>query len=202
MIIGLVGGICSGKSTVATIFSLQGAIIIDADKLGHEVYIPGTEAFGRIIDCFGQQILGIDGFINRAELGKIVFSNPLDMKKLTDIVWPEIRKLIIIEIDAIRNEHGQFKLVVIEAAVMLEAGWQDLVDRLVVVSVEREVAIQRLMSRNNLERTEAEKRVNSQMSNTERESFAHFIIKNESSLDELESRVHDIWNEIITSSVL
>ncbi|MFM7119559.1 MAG: dephospho-CoA kinase, partial [Gammaproteobacteria bacterium] len=120
MIIGLTGGIASGKSTASRFFAEQGAYVIDSDKLGHRAYEPGTGAFDAVARSFGPEVVGADGRIDRKVLGGKVFGKPEALKQLTDIVWPEIRRLTQIEIEsALRADPD--RIVVLEAAVMLEA---------------------------------------------------------------------------------
>ncbi|HEY8490008.1 MAG TPA: dephospho-CoA kinase, partial [Dehalococcoidia bacterium] len=124
--IGLTGGIASGKSTISRMLADRGAVIIDADRLGHEAYRPGTPAYRRVVEAFGPEIVGPNGEIDRAKLGARVFGNPEQMKRLTDIVWPAIRELARERIEAERRRGT--RVVVLEAAVLVEAGWFDLVD--------------------------------------------------------------------------
>ena len=131
----LTGGLASGKSTAARYLSEQGASIIDADILGHHAYDKGTIAHQEVIKTFGEDLITKDGSIDRRLLGKKVFSDPLKLKKLTNIVWPEIRRLAQKKLNAFEDN----EIVVLEAAVLIEAGWQDMGDEIWVVVVEREV---------------------------------------------------------------
>ena len=119
-VIGLTGGIASGKSTAASFLRERGAHVIDADRLGHRAYEPDTEAFRAVVDAFGEDIVAADGQVDRRALGGKVFGKPQVLKQLTDIVWPEIRRLAEIEIEATLEEDPA-RLVVLEAAVLLEA---------------------------------------------------------------------------------
>ena len=133
--IGLTGGIASGKSTAARYLGELGAQVIDADRLGHRAYEPDTAAFRQVVDVFGDAVVAADGTINRRALGSKVFGQPSQLKKLTDIVWPEIRRLADLEIEAERARRPD-GVVVLEAAVMIEAGWQRSLDEVWVVAVE------------------------------------------------------------------
>lgn len=173
-VIGLTGGIATGKSTCTQIvtdyISSQGlsCTSIDADKIGHLAYIKGSAAYDSIISTFGAAVVNDDDMeINRRALGGIVFSDPAEMKKLTDICWPVIRSHIQ-ETIASSSE----SVVVLEAAILLEARWQDLVDILIIPVVAISTAKARLMSRNSLSEEEAMKRINGQMGNEERASLA------------------------------
>lgn len=193
-VIGLTGGIASGKSTVTSFFRERGIPVIDADILGHRTYDPGTETYQKVVETFGQDVVAADGTIDRKVLGSKVFGKPEELKKLTDIVWPGIRRLAseqLAEFEAAGNE-----LVVLEAAVLLEAGWEDLVDEIWVVVVDPEIAIQRLASRNGLDPDAARARIASQLTNEERNARADVVIENNGTLDELNTRVRQAWDSL------
>mmetsp|Transcript_22288 Transcript_22288/g.37285 ORF Transcript_22288/g.37285 Transcript_22288/m.37285 type:complete len:204 (-) Transcript_22288:133-744(-) len=194
LVIGVTGGICSGKSTVVSTTESIGAKIIDADKLGHQTYVPGTICYENLVKEFGSSIVSENGEINRRALGSLVFSDPSKMLALNSIVWPEIRVLIENRLQELEGEGAE--VVVLEAAVMIEAGWQDLVTTLWVVGVDREVARDRLMKRNSLSEVEALKRIDSQISNEERCGKANLVIENNDSggsLDEFQERVRELY---------
>lgn len=137
-IIGLTGGICSGKTTITDILLSYPLHIINADKLGHLTYLPSTECYNKLIEFFGQSIILNDGLINRKELGLIVFNDHIKMKQLNDLVWPKLKELIINEINILKENNIDNKmLIVIEAAIFIEAGWHDIVNKIWVVETER-----------------------------------------------------------------
>lgn len=177
-VIGITGGICSGKSTVTKILSSLGLQILDADKLGHKAYEPGSDCQRQLIEHFGECIVGKDGQVNRQILGSIVFSDTVKMKELQGIVWPEIRKLIAHNLGEF--ERDGVPVVILEAAVMIEAGWQDMVSTLWVINADRDIAMQRLMNRNGLSEEEARKRIESQLTNEQRGAYADSIFENSS----------------------
>ncbi len=189
--IGLTGGIASGKSTVVQQLEALGAATIDADVLGHQTYEPGTETFRQVVETFGEDLVAGDGTIDRSKLGPKVFGHPDGMKRLTDIVWPGIRALA--EAELARLDAEGTAVAVLEAAVMIEAGWQDLVDEVWVVAVSRDTARARLMARNNFSAEEADKRISSQITNDERLQHADVVISNDCSLEEARSRVERAW---------
>lgn len=176
LVIGLTGGICAGKSTVARVLQDLGATVLDADKLGHKAYEPSTPCFKKLVAHFGSRIVNENGEVNRKVLGSIVFSEPKEMACLQSIVWPEIGEMLLAALQKFESEG--ITVVVLEAAVMIEAAWQNLVSCLWVVNVDKAVALQRLMVRNNLTEEEASKRVNSQLSNEERNIHADLVIDN------------------------
>ena len=193
-VIGLTGGIASGKSTVTRFFKDRDVPVIDADILGHRTYDPGTDTFAAVVAAFGDDLVAADGTIDRRVLGGKVFGKPEELKRLTDIVWPGIRKLAseaLSEFEAAGNA-----LVVLEAAVMFEAGWEDLVDEIWVVVVEPDRAVQRLATRNGLDEAAARARIDSQLSNDERISRSDVVISNNGTLEELETAIQRAWDAL------
>ncbi|MDA0271675.1 MAG: dephospho-CoA kinase [Proteobacteria bacterium] len=177
----LTGGLASGKSTAVKHLADKGAAVIDADILGHQAYNPGTAAFEAVIKAFGEEVRGNDGQIDRKVLGGKVFGKPDELRKLTDIVWPEIRRLAELEIDAITANNPD-AIVVLEAAVLFEAGWEDMGEEIWVLTVDRETAIERSMARDNAPRDAVERRLDSQLSNEVRTSRADVVITNDSNV--------------------
>lgn len=193
-VIGLTGGIASGKSTVTQFFKDRDVPVIDADILGHRTYDPGTDTFNAVVATFGDDLVAADGTIDRRVLGGKVFGKPDELKRLTDIVWPGIRKLAgeaLSEFEAAGND-----LVVLEAAVLFEAGWEDLTTEVWVVVVEPGLAVQRLATRNGLDEAAARARIDSQLSNAERTARADVVVENNGTLDELKSAIQAAWNEL------
>src|SRR5262249_24088438 len=125
-VIGLTGGIAAGKSTISQALSDHGAVIIDADKVGHEAYQPGADAYTALVAHFGDQIVAPDGQIDRRKLGGIVFSDTEQRLALQAIVWPRMKEMMRGRIDGLRAAGTD--VVVIEAAVLIEAAWTDIVD--------------------------------------------------------------------------
>ena len=197
MIIGLTGGIASGKSTVAETLGQLGAHVIDADKLGHNAYVSGSEAFDLVVSTFGKDTVGMDGEIDRKVLGSKVFGKPESLKKLTDIVWPAIKKMATQEIQTVRTQRPD-QVIVLEAAVLFEAGWEDIVDEVWSTIVDREVAIERASNRDGTEPSQVEARIDAQISNEERTEKANRLIDNSSSEVELREKVEQIWNALST----
>ena len=113
MIIGLTGGIASGKSTAAKYLGEKGAAVIDADKLGHRAYEPDTDAFDKVVSSFGQEVVGADGQIDRKVLGSKVFGNPEALDRLTGIIWPEIGRLVLTQFEVARGEQPDAPIVLL-----------------------------------------------------------------------------------------
>ena len=197
LIIGITGGVASGKSTVIKTLQDNGVITIDADKLGHKAYERGNACYHRLVECFGTSVVGEDGEINRRRLGEIVFSEKSKMAQLNGIVWPVIRQLIIDELNSIRSRldiSSPPPIVAVEAAIMIEAGWQDLVSVLWVVRVEREIAKAFLMARNCITEEDSYKRIDSQISNDDRCKYATYVISNNGTREHLEIETRRILN--------
>ena len=194
IVIGLTGGIASGKSTASEQLKQSGAVVIDADRLGHRVYEPDSPGFEKVVNAFGHDIVAEDGSINRQVLGGKVFGDPVQMQRLNELVWPELRKLAKAEIAECRRRGAE--IVVLEAAVLIEADWLDLVDEVWVVSVKPEIARQRLITRNGLSAEQAQARIDSQISNREREQYADVKIANVGSLEQFKKRVGNQWKKL------
>ena len=195
MVIGLTGGIASGKSTAARYLSSLGAHVIDADALGHRAYEPGTDAFQAVVEAFGEDVRGDDGQLDRRVLGGKVFGNPDALKRLTDIVWPEIRRLADREIATVREKNAA-AIVVLEAAVLLEAGWQDSVDETWVVAVDPDVAVRRAMRRDGLDESAVRARMNAQLSNAERAVFADVVVDNSGTETQMQADLDHEWARV------
>lgn len=195
-VIGLTGGIASGKSTAAEYLRGLGATLIDADRVGHRSYEPGTSGFEKVVNAFGHEIVGKDGVIDRRILGGKVFGAPGEMERLNFILWPEIRTLISEELrELTRRDRDQ--IVILEAAVLIEAGWTDLCDEVWVVTTTPQIALARIMSRNNLSEEAATARIQAQAGSRERAlQVADVKIDNSGTLEQLEQRLDRAWKTL------
>jgi len=193
-VIGLTGGIASGKSTVSAILVENGAALLDADLLGHRTYQPGGPAYAVVVERFGRDILSDDRTIDRRALGAKVFGDADALKRLTDVVWPAIKSLATDELRTL--ERAGVEVVVLEAAVLIEAEWQDLADEVWVVTVPRRVAKQRLMERNGLSAVAADQRIDSQLTDAERRKYADRLIDNSGSVDDARAQVEKEWEAL------
>ena len=191
--IGLTGGIAAGKSVVSQMLAELGARVVDVDKVAHETYRKGAPGHERLRAAFGDQVIGPDGEIDRRVLGGLVFGRPDQMKKLTDVVWPLTRARLEEVKAAAAAEPG---VLVFEAAVLIEAGWTDLVDEVWLVEAPVEVARSRLMARNGLSQQQADDRIASQLSSEERRRHAKVVIDNSGDLEALRQRVAAAWSEL------
>lgn len=190
-IIGLTGGIASGKSTVSRILERLGAVVIDADQLAREAVMPGVPAHRAIVDTFGGGVLLPDGTIDRKALGSIIFADSSARKRLEAIMHPAIRALAEQRLAELRRSGAP--VAVYMAALLVEAGATDRVDEVWVVYVDRETQVRRVMARDCLSRSEAEQRLAAQMSMEEKAARGQVVIDNNGTPEELERRVEEIW---------
>jgi dephospho-CoA kinase len=191
-VVGLTGGIGSGKSAAASILAELGATLIDADKVGHEVYEPGKPCWHDLVEAFGREIVAADGTIDRKRLGGRVFADPPALKRLNAMVHPRIAETIAEKIRAMRAA-GHDRPVILEAAVLIEAGWQRLVDEVWVITTSRERAIERVATSRGLSRGEVERRIASQISDAERTRDAACVIPNDGTLADLREALEHCW---------
>jgi dephospho-CoA kinase len=194
VVIGLTGGIASGKSVVSTMLAEHGALVIDADKVGHEAYAKGSGCFEKVVSVFGDDVIGADGEIDRKVLGGKVFGDPAQRKRLEGIVWPWMRETMEARLAKIRADITP--VVVLEAAVLIEADWIPIVDQVWVVIVPPELARARIMERNQLSAEQADARIAAQLTNDERVKHAQVVIENTGTLEDLRSAVDAEWDKL------
>jgi dephospho-CoA kinase len=175
-VIGLTGGIATGKSSVAHFFEEQGVPVIDADQLARDSVLPGSPALERIVKIFGRDILMHDGMLNRKRLSALIFQDPEKRRKLEGILHPEIRKFA--EERITQAAEAGHQRVIYMAPLLIEAGATDRVDSVWVVTVRPEIQLDRLMKRDGIDRTQAERIVDSQMPLSEKEQYGNVIIDN------------------------
>jgi len=188
MIIGLTGGIATGKSTVAGMLRERGAAIVDADRVAREVVEPGQPALQEIVNRFGPGILNEDGTLNRKKLGEIVFADPARRKELEAVTHPAIRERMRKMIEALRAEDPD-RLIVADIPLLFEAGLERQYEYVLLVYVPREIQMRRLMRRDGLTEEEAEKRLAAQMDIEEKKSRADYVIDNSGSPEETARQV-------------
>ena len=205
LVVGLTGGIGTGKSEVSRILRELGAQVVDADQVGHEAYRPHSQIWREVVAAFGEEVLGATGEIDRKRLGAIVFGDPTAMGRLNSIMWPYMREQIREQIDRLRK--GGAETVVVEAALLLEAGWDSLVDEIWVTSSPEEAVVDRLRrghgfgSRNGLSEDEIGSRIRAQISFEERSALADAIVRNTGSKDELREEVESLWGSRVKGKV-
>jgi dephospho-CoA kinase len=196
LVIGLVGGIGSGKSVASAMLAELGAEVINADLVGHDVYEPGKPGYDAIVAAFGAGVVGEDGRIDRKKLGPIVFADGAKLERLNAIVHPLIRAELERRIARARAE-GRVRAVVVEAAILLEAGWRSLVDQVWVVAARREDVVERLAAQRGMAAAETDARRAKQMTDAERRSAADVVIENVGSLDDLRTRLAGLWQAVV-----
>jgi dephospho-CoA kinase len=193
-VIGLTGGIGSGKSTVAAMLAELGAEVIDTDKVGHAVYRPGTEGFRQVVAAFGPDVVAPDGTIDRRALAGRVFADPAALQRLNAIVHPLIGLAVrdwLVQAQA----RPMTTPVVVEAPVLMEAGWR-FFDEVWVVVVEPETAVARVTASRSMTADDVRRRIAAQMSNAERERLADRVIRNDGDLAALRARVEAAWRAV------
>nr|XP_057918239.1 bifunctional coenzyme A synthase [Doryrhamphus excisus] len=191
-IIGLTGGSGSGKSSIAKRLQGLGAVHIDCDRLGHQVYDTDTGAYRKVLEEFGSDVLNEDKSINRRALGRKVFGKQERLKALTDIVWPEIAVLVKNGVSRAREE-GK-KICVVDAAVLLEAGWTDMVHEVWVTIIPEEESVLRITERDGVTPEDAQHRLRSQMSNIELIEHANVVLSTMWEPDVTRNQVLKAWN--------
>ena len=193
--IGLTGGIGSGKSTVSQLLAERDAFVIDADTVGHEIYLPGKEAWKQVTAAFGQEILAADQTIDRKKLGAIVFGSTEARQRLNAIVHPLMFQDIARRIQA-KRAAGFSGPIVVEAAILIEANWIPLVDEVWLVETNTQAVVERVAAQRGLAASDTEARIASQLSNAERRKHAQLVIHNDGSLADLKQRVGQAWERL------
>jgi dephospho-CoA kinase len=194
-IIGLTGGIGTGKSTVAKFLAELGAEVVDLDTVGHQVLAAGSRGFQQTVAVFGRRILTPDGEIDRSKLGTIVFKDPRALQRLNNITHPIMDEIVNEKIAGCRRQG--VKVLVIEAAALIEAGRRHQVDELWVTVAPQETVLRRLHERSGYSPDEARTRINSQLSDEERVRQADVVIDTDCTLDELKARVAAEWQKLL-----
>ena len=192
LLVGLTGGIASGKSTVSAMLAERGAEVIDADHIARQVVMPGTPAWCKIRDHFGPGVLFQDGSIDRQALADIVFADPAKLTLLNEIPPPAIFARIA---DRLEADHDKDVVVVLDAALLIEAGLADGVDVVVVTHSPREIQLERLAAKG-MGARDAEARIGAQLAPEQRLARADIVIDNTGSLEELARRVDEVWEEL------
>ena len=192
-VIGLTGGIGSGKSTLARFLAELGAVVLDADKLGHEAFKSGTDAWREVVAAFGRGILTPAGEIDRKKLGEIVFNNPQALSRLNQIMHPQIGKVLQSSLEEYRRQGA--KVLVLEIPLLLETGGTSLVDEVWVTVASEATILKRLGKRSGFSREHSLARIRSQTSDEERVKHADVVINTDGTLEELRAKVKELWEQ-------
>ena len=195
LLVGLTGGMGSGKSLAASYFKALGAQMIDADRISRELVAPGKPAWKGIIEEFGSDVLNPDQTLNRKQIAAIVFTDKSKRKKLEDIIHPRV----IVEEHRLYEKYRQENsrvLAVIDSALLIESGNYKNVDKVVVVQCGKEEQIRRVMERDGTAHSEVEKRLNSQMPLEEKVGFGDYILRNDDTRESLKSQVGELYRNL------
>lgn len=203
MVIGLTGGIGSGKSLVAALLRERGAAVIDADTAAHEVYRPRSEGWRAVVAAFGQRIVDRDGAISRPRLGRIVFSDDAARERLNAIVHPRVRRLLDDRIA--QAQAGGARVVVVEVPLLVEAiraggDWKHPYDEIWVVTAPQPEVIERLLARGGMDETRIRAVIEAQASSAERLRYADAVVDNNADIDRLRDRVAALWDDRLSPS--
>ena len=197
LVIGLTGSIGTGKSEAARQLEALGASIISADQVGHEAYTPNTEAWEHVVSVFGDEILQDDGEIDRRKLGAIVFSDPGQLERLNQIMHPRMAQMVADKVEVLRGQGVE--VVVVEAALLFEAGWDSLVEEVWTTDSPEQAVIERLKVRNGMSEEEARKRMSSQMGRTERLDRSDYVIENSGDMVALGVTIKELWDRRVAT---
>jgi dephospho-CoA kinase len=191
--IGLTGGIGSGKSEVSKRLAGRGAVVIDADKIAREVVEPGTVGLARVVAAFGDEVLRPDGTLNREKLGSIVFADSERLAALNAIVHPLVGERVA----QLQSEAADDAVLVYDVPLLVENNLAPMYDVVIVVDAADEVRIRRLAEHRGMAEADAKARIAAQASREDRLAVADIVVPNEGSLEELDARVSDVWDELV-----
>ncbi len=195
LIVGLTGGVASGKSVVSQVWEKEGATLIDADRIARELVQPRQPAWKALIKAFGKEILQEDGSLHRKKLAARVFSDPVQRELLNQILHPRIKREINRRIKGIGQKDPE-AIVVVDAALLIETGYYREIDKVVVVTSTKEQQMERLKRREGIDQEKARGIIDSQISAKERIKVADIIIRNEGPLEETERKAKEVFREL------
>ena len=198
LLVGLTGGIGSGKSTVARMLEERGAVVFDADLLAREAVEPGTPGHAAVIERFGADVLAPGGELDREALASIVFADPSARRDLEQIVHPEVRRLFAEGSEAYRDTD---RIVVFSAPLLVESGMHTAFEILVVISATVATQIERLMRQRGMSEAAIRARIDAQAPLEDKAAVADFLVDNGGTLAELESQVERLWHDLSARAV-
>ncbi len=194
LLVGLTGGIGSGKSTVARLLERLGAVVIDADQLGRDAVAKGTQGFEAVVRAFGEEIVAPDGNLDRRALAAIIFSDPERKSALESIVHPEVARRFGEQVDELR---GTDRVVVYVSPLLVELGLAPAFDVVIVVTASPHLRVSRVASGRDLSPDDVRGRMASQATDEQRMEVADILVDNDGSLGELEPQVDRIWSDLV-----
>lgn len=192
ILVGLTGGIGSGKSTVSSALAARGAIVVDADAIVHELQAPGQPVLAEMVERFGDGILREDGSLDRKAVAAIVFGDAEALKDLGAIVHPRVSEEIF---RRVAEQEGTDNVVVLDIPLLAESGWEGMVGT-IVVDLDPEIAVARLVEHREFDEADARARIAKQASREERLAKAAFVVDNSGSLEDLEPQIDAAWEWI------
>ena len=198
MILGITGSIASGKSLVVRMFEESGAAIVSADQIARDIVTPDSEVLRLLVEHFGQVIIREDGSLDRDRLGRIVFDDGNARAELNRITHPAIAQLALERLRSLAQSGAP--LVVYEAPLLFEAKAESRVDRVLVVTVDPETQLQRLMSRDSLSLAEAKQRINAQMTQEEKLARSDYVIDNSGTIEATREQVQQLWDRLVNGA--
>lgn len=199
LVIGLTGGIGTGKTEVSRLLEQLGATVINADQVGHEAYTPHSGAWQEVVKAFGEDILQESGEIDRRKLGGIVFADPERLTTLNGIMHPRMADIVREKLGILETQGTD--IAVVEAAVLFEAGWDALVGEVWTTESPVERVVERLQQRNGFAPEEIRKRIASQMPPEDRIRRADEVIRNDGELEDLETAVREVWKRRVEGRI-
>jgi len=193
LLVGLTGGIGTGKSTVARMLEKRGAVVFDADVLARQAVAPGTPGFDQVVERFGPNVLAPGGGLDREALASIVFSDPAARRDLEGIVHPEVRRMFAEGCEEYRDSD---RVVVFSAPLLVETGMHTAFDLLIVVSAPVATQIERLMRGRGMAERDVQARIAAQLPLEAKAEVADILVDNEGTLEDLEGRVELVWQDL------
>ena len=194
--IGLTGGIASGKSTVASLFRAWGSFVADADEISRHALDPDTDCYEKTVAAFGRGILHGDGTVDRRKVASIVFSDKKALNLLNGIIHPYVRRIIRADSQTAYAESPK-RMIVWDVPLLFETGYDEEVAKTVVVTARQSLRIERIVARDGSTRAAALQRIRAQMPDREKVRRADLVIRNNGSLEELEKRTREVFDELL-----
>jgi len=195
--LGITGGIGSGKSTASAFFKKKGAFIFNADSEAKNLFTNNTNLTQRVIATFGSQVT-TNNQLDLKRLSELVFSSKSLQNKLNEIIWPEVSQLMIEA--AQKAENVGLKLFIVDAALLLEAGFIEFFNSILLITADKPIRIERILNRKNIPEDQIEKRMALQMPESEKKKLAHHIIENNGTLSELNEKLENYWESLNLNS--
>lgn len=200
IVAGLTGGIATGKSTVAAMFASAGAVVIDADRIAHEVVRPGTTVHAEIVAHFGAGILLPDGAVDRKQLAAIIFGDPAEQHALERMVHPQVKREVAVQLDRIR-EAAPESVVIVDVPLLFETGMDRGLTATILVYAPEAVQLQRLIARDGLTELAAQARLRAQMPIEAKKSRATIVIDNSGFLEDTRRQAMEVYRRLVSPDI-